>query len=229
MVLSDDIDPGNVDAFFEDVSGILVAPGFGDRGIEGKIEAVNYAREKNIPFFGICLGMQCAVIEYARNVCLMEGANSTEFDLNTAFPVIDLMNDQRSIEQKGGTMRLGSYECEIAPGTKAASIYDTNLVKERHRHRFELNNNMRDALAEKGMIFSGRNPDKDLVEIIELPDHRWYVAVQFHPEYKTTVGSPHPLFDAFVEASTEYARETGALSEPRKKTRKNIKLATAKL
>jgi CTP synthase len=229
MVLSDDIESDNVHTFFEDVSGILVAPGFGGRGIEGKIEAVNYAREQNIPFFGICLGMQCAVIEFARNVCGMEGANSTEFDLNTPYPVIDLMNDQRSIEQKGGTMRLGAYECEITPGTKAAAIYDTGLVKERHRHRFELNNNLKDKLAEKGMIFSGRNPDKDLVEIIELPEHRWYLAVQFHPEYKTTVGSPHPLFDAFVEASTEYARETGALSEPKKRSREHITLATAKL
>ncbi|TDI77024.1 MAG: CTP synthase [Bacteroidetes bacterium] len=229
MVLSDDVTSDNVASYLEDVSGILVAPGFGDRGIEGKIESVRYAREKDIPFLGICLGMQCAVIEYARNKCSMDGANSTEFDLDTPYPVIDLMNDQRSIERKGGTMRLGAYDCEIVPGTKAAAIYDTGLVSERHRHRFELNNDLKDNLSSNGMIFSGRNPDKDLIEIIELPEHRWFVGVQFHPEYKTTVGNAHPLFDAFVDASTELARETGALTEPRPKTRQNIKLATAKL
>jgi len=230
MVLSDEVNSENVASIFKDVSGILIAPGFGDRGIEGKILSAGYAREKDIPFLGICLGMQCAVIEFARNVCDMAGANSTEFNKDTAFPVIDLMNDQRSIEQKGGTMRLGAYECELKPDSLAGQIYNTSSVSERHRHRFELNNDLRRELSDAGMLFSGRNPSKDLIEIIELPDRRWFIGVQFHPEYKTTVGQPHPLFHSFVGACVAYADESDMLEKPGSKDRKKKpQLASAKI
>jgi CTP synthase len=204
-VQSDYITDSNVASKLEDVSGILVAPGFGGRGIEGKLSAVKYARTNNIPFFGICLGMQCAVIEFARNVANMEGANSTEFDDNTPYPVIDLMPDQRDIEDKGGTMRLGKYACELTEGTRSREAYGTDLIDERHRHRFELNNELRQKLSESGLTISGVNPERDLVEIIEIDSHPWFVGVQFHPELRSTVYDPHPLFTAFVEASLEKA------------------------
>lgn len=230
MVLSDELDDDNVASTFEDVAGILVAPGFGDRGIKGKVAAARYARENDIPFLGICLGMQCAVIDFARNVCDMLRADSTEFDKDTPYPVIDLMDDQRSIEQKGGTMRLGAYECELVPDSLAGRIYGKSIVSERHRHRYELNNHLRNELSEAGMVFSGRNPTKDLIEIIELPDKRWFLGVQFHPEYKTTVGNPHPLFRAFVGASVSYAHESDMLEKPRPKSReKKLQLASAKM
>ncbi len=216
-ILSDDLDNENVDDVLQGVSGILVAPGFGDRGIEGKIEAVQYARENGIPFFGICLGLQCAVIEFARNVCGWKGAHSSEFNKDTEYPIIDMMHDQKKIENKGGTMRLGAYACRIRPDSKAHTAYDALEVEERHRHRFEVNNELRYKLLENGMEFTGFNPERDLVEIIELPDHPWFVGVQFHPEYKSTIQKPHPLFVSFVEAAVKKAKEGGKLPKPRKK------------
>ncbi|TNE73316.1 CTP synthase [bacterium] len=206
-IQSDDLTEKNVAKKLKGVSGILVAPGFGGRGIEGKVEAVKYARLNDIPFFGICLGMQVSVIEFARNVCGMDHANSTEFDENTPYPIIHLMNEQRSVTKKGGTMRLGLYNCHIKEGTKVAAAYGEPEIKERHRHRFEVNNDIRYKLVENGLTFAGINPDKDLVEIIELPSHRWFIGTQFHPEYRSTVGKPHPLFCSFVEASKSYADE----------------------
>lgn len=181
--------------------GILVAPGFGDRGFDGKLAAVRYARENEIPFFGICLGMQAAVIEFARNVLGFEDANSSEMDPNSTHPVIDLMDEQKNVTAKGGTMRLGAYDCSIKEGTKAFEVYKRKSISERHRHRFELNNKYIDQLEEKGMIASGRNPENQLVEIVEIPEHPWFVGVQFHPEYKSTVVNPHPLFVDFVRAA----------------------------
>ncbi len=188
------------------INGILVAPGFGDRGIEGKIRYIEYARVENIPFFGICLGMQCASIEFARNVCGMQEANSTEFNKRARFAVIDLMEHQKKVKEKGGSMRLGSYPCIITEGSKAYAAYQKFLVNERHRHRYEFNNDYRKSFEENGMIFSGTSPNGELVEIIELKDHRWFVAVQFHPELKSRVQKAHSLFHGFVAAAKEYAR-----------------------
>ena len=188
------------------INGILVAPGFGDRGIEGKIKYIEYARVQNIPFFGICLGMQCASIEFARNVCGMQEANSTEFNKRARFAVIDLMEHQKKVKEKGGSMRLGSYPCIITEGSKAYAAYQKFLVNERHRHRYEFNNDYRKSFEENGMIFSGTSPNGELVEIIELKDHRWFVAVQFHPELKSRVQKAHSLFHGFVAAAKEYAR-----------------------
>ncbi len=202
-VQSDELTDDNVAEELGGVSGILVAPGFGGRGIEGKLAAVKYARTRSIPFFGICLGMQCAVIEYARNCAGMEGANSTEFDESNRFPVIDLMPDQRDVEDKGGTMRLGKYKCSIEEGTHASNAYGELMIEERHRHRYEVNNELRGKLAEAGLKISGINPERNLVEIIEIEDHPWFVGVQFHPELRSTVYDPHALFTAFVKASVE--------------------------
>ena len=188
------------------VNGILVAPGFGDRGIEGKIKYIQYAREQNIPFLGICLGMQCASIEFARNVAGLAEANSTEFNKRTRFPVIDLMEHQKKVKEKGGTMRLGSYPCIITEGSKAHGAYQKFLVNERHRHRYEFNNVYRQNMEEFGMIFSGTSPNGELVEIIELKNHRWFIGVQFHPELKSRVQKVHPLFHGFVRAAKEFAR-----------------------
>lgn len=190
-----------------DVSAVLVAPGFGERGIEGKIEIIRYARENNIPFFGICLGMQCATIEFARNVCDMENAHSTEFSKKTRYPVIDLMEHQKKVKEKGGTMRLGSYPCILDDKTKAIHAYGKNLINERHRHRYEFNNEFRDLLREKGLVIAGTSPDGELVEIIELRNHRWFVGVQFHPELKSRVHRPHPLFKEFVSEAKKYRDE----------------------
>jgi len=187
--------------------GILVAPGFGERGIEGKIQIVKMAREQNIPFFGICLGMQCATIEYARNVCGLDNAHSTEFVKKTKFPVINLMEHQRNVKQKGGTMRLGSYPCILEENTQVYSAYGKNLINERHRHRYEFNNEFREALSAKGLLIAGSSPDGELVEIIELKEHRWFVGVQFHPELKSRVHKPHPLFVAFVSEAKKYRDE----------------------
>lgn len=186
-----------------DVDGILVPGGFGDRGVEGKVLAVNYARENNIPFFGICLGMQTAVIEFARNVAGLNNANSSEFDLNSEFPVIDIIPEQKDIDEKGGTMRLGLYPCKIAPDTIADNIYKDELIYERHRHRYEFNNEYKDLLISKGLVISGISPSQKLVEMIELKNHPWFVGVQFHPEFKSRPNRPHPLFKDFIRAALE--------------------------
>ena len=205
-VQSDDITDDNVAEAMEGVDGILVAPGFGDRGVDGKLSAVTYARENRIPFFGICLGMQCAVIEFARNVCGWSGADSTEFTSDTSYPVIDLMPDQQNLEEMGGTMRLGSYRCRLKEGTTASRAYGETLISERHRHRYEFNNRFRQELESHGLTLGGTNPDRDLVEVIEIEDHPWFVGVQFHPELKSTVNRPHPLFTSFVEAALNHER-----------------------
>jgi CTP synthase len=192
----------NVPHKLKGLHGVLVAPGFGERGIEGKIKAVQYAREQGIPFLGICLGMQMAVIEYARNVLGISNANSTEMDENTKEPVINLMETQKEVTKKGGTMRLGAWDCDLVPGSLAASIYDgATTISERHRHRFEFNNHYKEALESAGLKASGVNAQTGLVEIVELPTHPWFVGVQYHPEYKSTVDNPHPLFVHFVKAA----------------------------
>jgi CTP synthase len=201
-VHSEKINEENVGELLKDLKGILVAPGFGNRGIEGKIIAARYARENNIPFFGVCLGMQCAVIEFARNVLGYTDAHSTEM-AKTEHPVIDLMEDQKGIVEKGGTMRLGAYPCVIKKDTRTAKAYGKLEIKERHRHRYEFNNDYLTNFEKAGMIAAGINPDNNLVEIIEIPSLKWFVGVQFHPEYSSTVQNPHPLFVSFVKAALE--------------------------
>ncbi|MGQ9654904.1 MAG: CTP synthase [Thermodesulfobacteriota bacterium] len=198
---SEQLEGENWGAFLEGVDAILVPGGFGKRGVEGKIRAIQYARERDIPYFGICLGMQLAVVEFARSVCGLLGANSSEFDHSTPYPVIDLMPDQREIHEKGGTMRLGGYPCRIVPGGIAHRAYGTLEISERHRHRYELNNAYRDLLEKSGMRFTGLSPDGKLVEITELPDRRWFLGCQFHPEFKSRPRQPHPLFSSFIEAA----------------------------
>ena len=187
--------------------GILVPGGFGERGIEGKVRAVRAAREHGIPYFGICLGMQIACIEFARSVCELEGANSTEFDAGTEHPVIDLLPEQRGIEDKGATMRLGAYPCKLADGSLARRLYGERDISERHRHRYEFNNAFRPAFEERGLRFSGLSPDGQLVEMVELPDHRWFVACQFHPEFKSKPFAAHPIFAGFIEAARAYRND----------------------
>ena len=201
---SEEINIKSSDQIFKNLNGILVAPGFGERGVEGKIEAIRIAREKNIPFLGICLGMQMAVIEFARNVLGFNKANSTEMDINCKYPVISMMESQKNIKEKGGTMRLGSWKCVLENNSLAYKIYSTNEINERHRHRYELNFEFMKELSQNGMIFSGKNPDTGLVEIIELSDHPWFFGVQFHPEYRSTVEEPHPVFLSFVKASLSH-------------------------
>jgi CTP synthase len=198
---AEEIDGSNVEKVFENLDGVMVAPGFGERGIEGKIEAVRFARENQIPFFGICLGLQCAVIEFARNVLSLKNANSTEMAPKTKYPVIDLMESQKNIKNYGGTMRLGSYDCELVKSTKAHQVYGTTKIKERHRHRYEFNNQYLEAFEKSGFLASGKNPETGLVEIMELKEHPWFVGTQFHPELKSTVLNPHPLFVRFVKAA----------------------------
>ena len=198
---SEHINKDNIANELKNFNGVLVAPGFGERGIEGKIEAIKYVRLNNIPFFGICLGMQMAVIEFARNVLKLDGANSTEMDENTSYPVIDLMNDQKNITDKGGTMRLGSWDCKLKENSLISKIYNSENVNERHRHRYEFNSKYLEKIESNGMIASGINNKTGLVEIIELKDHPWFIGVQFHPEYKSTVLSPHPLFVSFISAA----------------------------
>ncbi len=200
---SEEITPENADLLLAHFNGILVAPGFGNRGIEGKINAVEYARKNNIPFLGICLGMQCAVIEFARNVIGMEKANSSEMDRKTKYPVIDLMENQKQITDKGGTMRLGAYPCVIKKSSIAYKAYKRINISERHRHRYEFNNKFIEDFNTHGMVPTGINPDTDLVEIMEIPDHKWFMGVQFHPEYQSTVLGPHPIFVNFIKASLE--------------------------
>lgn len=189
------------DEVFSDCKGILVPGGFGDRGVEGKIRAIQYARENKIPFLGLCLGMQCAVIEFARHVCNMEDAHSTEFAPDVKYPVIDLMSSQIDVEEKGGTMRLGAYPCKVAPNTNTYTAYQSELIHERHRHRFEFNNLYRKQLEEAGLVIAGTLPDDSLVEIVEVKDHPWFVGSQFHPELKSRPNNPHPLFKDFVKAA----------------------------
>jgi CTP synthase len=193
--------PKDIKIILEGIKGLLVCPGFGDRGIEGKIKAIKYVRENKIPFFGICLGLQCAIIDFARNVCKLKNANSTEFK-NSKYNVIDKMEYQKTIKTKGGTMRLGSYPCIVEKRTLAYECYKKEFVNERHRHRFEVNNNFRKVLSSNGMIFSGLSPDGTLVEIIELPKekHPFFIASQFHPEFNSRVINPHPIFREFVSA-----------------------------
>jgi len=203
LLQSENINADNVNDMLGDMKGILVAPGFGDRGIEGKILAACYAREHNIPFFGICLGMQCAVIEFARNVLGYKDAHSTEINPKTEHNVVDLMESQKNITGMGGTMRLGAYPCNIKKDTLAYKIYGQEMIQERHRHRYEFNNDYLKEFEDHGMIASGVNPDNDLVEIVEIPKHRFYIASQFHPELQSTVLKPHKLFVAFVKAASE--------------------------
>lgn len=206
LIDSESLNSENAEELLHAVDGVLVGPGFGNRGIEGKISAIKYIRENNIPFFGICLGMQCAVIEYARNICGLKEANSSEFEKND-YSVIDLMDEQKSVKDKGGTMRLGAYPCTVKPETKAFSAYGEINISERHRHRYELNNNFRDILADNGMTLSGLSPDGKLVEIIELKDHPWFVGVQFHPELKSRAVTGHPLFVNFIKAALNKRKE----------------------
>lgn len=200
-VHSENITPENVNQLLGDLKGILVAPGFGDRGIEGKIIAAKYARENNIPFLGICLGLQCAIIEFARNVLGFENAHSSEMSRKTLYPVIDLMEEQKGITEKGGTMRLGVYPCTVKKTTKTYAAYGTQDIEERHRHRYEFNNTYFDDFKKAGMVPTGINPETSLVEIMEIPKHKWFVGVQFHPEYSSTVINPHPLFIDFIKAT----------------------------
>ncbi|TCT13989.1 CTP synthase [Natranaerovirga pectinivora] len=198
---SEELDESNMKENLDGLNGILVPGGFGDRGVEGKILAIQYARENKIPFFGICLGMQCAVIEYARNVLNLSGAHSSELVPETPYPVIDLMPEQKDIDGLGGTMRLGAYPCKVKDNTKAAEAYDDELIYERHRHRYEFNNEYRDRLEEAGLVISGVSPDEHLVEMVEVNDHPWFVGVQFHPEFKSRPNRAHPLFRDFIGAS----------------------------
>ncbi|MBK7579218.1 MAG: CTP synthase [Myxococcales bacterium] len=207
---SEQIERGSAPAMLSGLDGILVPGGFGDRGVEGKISAIRFARENKVPFFGICLGMQLAVIEYARHVCNLKGASSTEFQKDAPHAVIDLMPDQQGVMDKGGTMRLGAYPCALLPGSRAAQIYGAGEISERHRHRFEFNNEYREPLSKAGLVLSGTSPDGRLVEIVELPEHPYYVGCQFHPEFKSRPMAPHPLFSQFVAAALARRDELSA-------------------
>jgi CTP synthase len=202
-VHSEDLTKENVATELQGMQGIIVAPGFGQRGLEGKITAIEYARENGVPFFGICLGMQCCVIEFARNVLHLEGANSTEMNEDNPHPVIGIMEEQKSITDMGGTMRLGAYACELKEGTLAHKIYGRTEISERHRHRYEFNNGYLDQFESAGMKATGTNPKSELVEIVEIPSHPFFIGVQFHPEYKSTVANPHPLFVNFIKAAID--------------------------
>lgn len=206
---SEDIEKYGAKRYLEGCNGILVPGGFGERGIEGKIEVVRFARENNIPYLGLCLGMHCAVIEFANNVCKLKGANSTEFDINTVHPVISLLEKQRDVKFKGGSMRLGAYPCRLKPNTIAYEAYKEDIISERHRHRYEFNDRYREIFIRHGMVFSGVSPDNNLVEIIELDNHPWFVAVQFHPEFKSKPTRPHPLFREFIKAALKYKNRLG--------------------
>jgi CTP synthase len=201
-----DSPPAALEAKLAGVNGILVPGGFGGRGIEGKILAARFARERKIPYFGLCLGMQVAAIEFGRSVCGLEGANSTEFEAQARHPVIDMMEQQKKVVNLGGTMRLGAFPCRLAPGSKAAAAYGSAEISERHRHRFEFNNKYREQYESKGMRFSGVWPDANLVEIMELEGHPWFVGVQFHPEFQSKPDRAHPLFRQFIEATVKHKR-----------------------
>ena len=205
-IQSEDITEENVHEYLKEADGILVPGGFGDRGVEGKITAIKYARENKIPFFGICLGMQLAAVEFARNVCGLTGAHSSELDPNTPYPIINLLPDQENVVEMGGTLRLGSYPCILVEGSQAHKEYGEINITERHRHRYEFNNFYRERLTDKGLVLSGVSPDGRLVEIVELPEHPWFVAGQFHPEFKSRPEKAHPLFAGFIKASLENKR-----------------------
>ena len=205
-IQSEDITEENVHEYLKEADGILVPGGFGDRGVEGKITTIKYARENKVPFFGICLGMQLAAVEFARNVCGLTGAHSSELDLNTPYPIINLLPDQENVVEMGGTLRLGSYPCTLTEGSQAHKEYGEINITERHRHRYEFNNFYRERLTNKGLVLSGVSPDGRLVEIVELPEHPWFVAGQFHPEFKSRPEKAHPLFAGFIKASLENKR-----------------------
>ncbi|MCA9590378.1 MAG: CTP synthase, partial [Myxococcales bacterium] len=200
---SEQVERDGAETLLANLDALLVPGGFGDRGTEGKIQAIGYARVNKMPFFGICLGMQLAVVEFARGVAGLENANSAEFDRDTAYPVIDLMPEQRTVRNKGASMRLGGFPCTLKPGSVAAEAYGTTEVSERHRHRYEFANEFRDTLEQAGLVLSGTSPDKKLVEMVELPDHPYFVGCQFHPEFKSKPTAPHPLFSRFVKAALE--------------------------
>lgn len=204
---SESLKDDNIEEKLTGLSGILVAPGFGTRGVEGKIRAVKFARENDIPFLGICLGMQVAVIEYARNVLGLEGAHTVEIDPQTKYPVIDMMEEQKNIVKMGGTMRLGAYKCTLMEGSKIFDAYGKKDITERHRHRYEFNSKFRTQFENSGMIATGVNPDNGLVEVVEIPTNRYFVGVQFHPEYKSTVENPHSLFKSFITAAVKVKEE----------------------
>lgn len=204
---SEKLNDANAAGLLKDMDGLLIAPGFGQRGIEGKFAAIKYARENDIPCLGVCLGLQCMVIEFARDVLGMADANSTEMDPNTPFKVIDLMEEQKNITNMGGSMRLGAYECVIKKGSKAYEAYGKEHIQERHRHRYEFNNEYKSKFEAAGMMCVGENPDTGLVEIMEIPTLKWFVGVQFHPEYNSTVVNPNPLFVRFVKAAVENAKK----------------------
>ncbi|MEN3324600.1 CTP synthase [Mariniflexile soesokkakense] len=210
-VHSEYLNEDNIKLKLAHLDGVLVAPGFGERGIEGKIDAVRFVRENNVPFFGICLGMQMAVIEFARNVLNLKDADSTEMSPDTKNPVIGLMEDQKTITDKGGTMRLGAWDCDLKMGSAVRDIYKAESIKERHRHRYEFNSKYKQQMEAAGLIATGLNPETGLVEIVELPSHPWFVGVQYHPEYKSTVANPHPLFVAFVKAALNYKKKKSSV------------------
>jgi CTP synthase len=212
-ISSDDLEGGDMREVFDGIHGIVVPGGFGWRGVEGKLDAIRHARENGVPYLGLCLGLQCAVIEFARNVCGLDAANSSEFDPATPHPVIDLLPEQKNVTDLGGSMRLGAQPCHVTPGTKAADVYAEPVVYERHRHRYEVNPAYHEALSGKGLVFSGMSPDGRLVEIIELEDHPFFMAGQFHPELRSRPTRPHPLFRDFIGAALKLAR-SGAVAEP---------------
>ncbi|MDE6526622.1 MAG: gamma-glutamyl-gamma-aminobutyrate hydrolase family protein, partial [Muribaculaceae bacterium] len=203
-VHSEKLNDSNVAEKLGSMDGVIIAPGFGQRGIDGKFVALKWCRENDVPTFGICLGMQCMVIEFARNVLGLEEANSTEMNPHTPENVIDLMEEQKNISNMGGTMRLGAYDCRLRQGSKAAEAYGKELIRERHRHRFEFNNDYRDRFEAAGMACVGENPDAKLVEVVEMPSKRWYIGTQYHPEYSSTVLSPSPIFASFIGAAIDY-------------------------
>ena len=213
----EELSDGEIARELGELDGILVAPGFGSRGIEGKIRAIKYARTGNVPFFGICLGMQCAVIEFARNVLNLHGANSTEMDDTTKFPVIHLQKEQADVVDKGGTMRLGLYSCKVKKDSNAFAAYGEQYISERHRHRYEFNDSYTAEFEKAGMVITGVNPEKSLVEIVEIPTHRWFTAVQFHPEYRSTVLNPHPVFNEFIKHALLFRKEKSSTASKKKK------------
>jgi CTP synthase len=218
QIEAEEVETGDPAKIFKGLGGILVPGGFGDRGIEGKIRAARYARENGLPYLGLCLGMQIAVIEFGRNVLGLSGAHSTEFDPNTPYPVIDLQESQKGVTQKGGTMRLGAQNCRLLPGSKTQALYQAELIHERHRHRFEFNNDYRELYSKAGFVFAGTTPDNRLVEVIEIPNHPFFIASQYHPEFFSKPNAPHPLFRGFIAAAHErlHAKPlaTGASSVP---------------